>query len=324
MSQLPLDFSHLPRDETVLVACSGGADSSALLLALQQAEYSCVAAHVNHGTRGVENEGDENFVRASCETLRIPFVSEQLHLLPESSEAILREARYESLIGLARENNCHRIATAHTANDVLETLILNLLRDATGAGWSGISPVRTLADGVLLLRPMLKTTREEVVAFLNAENWMWREDSSNQNSRYLRNRVRNELVPKLVEIGGGDPTRIVRQAGRSAEILREDFSVLEELARTHLQTSTLCDEENLFILDGLKFRQLPVALQRRVLRLAVEKLEGHTRDVSFERVEEVRHHVRENKRRAVWMWKKTLSVEWTGAMAGNRIRFKRV
>lgn len=324
MAALTLDFSILPRDEKVLVACSGGADSLALLLALHQAGYSCITAHINHGTRGKENEDDESFVRDFCEKLNIPFVVAHLQILHNAGEAAMRDARYSSLVVLALKNSCARIATGHSANDVLETMILNLLRDATSTGWSGISPQRELTEGVLLVRPMLEVTRAQVLDFLKAENWTWREDPSNDSSRYLRNRVRHEVVPKLIEISGGDATRIVRQAGRSAEILREDFIVLENLASTHMSALMLTDEENLLILDGVGFRDLSVGLQRRVLRLAVEKLEGHKRDVSFERVEEVRHQVGEDKRRAVWMWKKTLQVEWTGAMAGNRIRFKRV
>ena len=324
MIQLPLDVSHLPRDETILVACSGGADSLALLLSLRQREYSCVAAHINHSTRGKENDDDEIFVRDVCEKLKIPFAVARLNMKADSSEAVLRDARYASLIELAQENACSRIATAHHANDVLETMILNLLRDATNAGWCGIAPQRTLAKGRLLVRPLLAATREEIVEFLKTQDCDWREDSSNRNPRFLRNRVRHEVIPKLVEISGGDATRMVLQAVRGAEILREDFSVLEALAKTRLEALTLCAQDNLLILDGLKFRELPTALQRRVLRLAFENMESHMRDISFEKVETTRLHVAQNKRRAVWMWKKDLAVEWTGAMAGNRIRFKRV
>jgi len=324
MSTPSLDFSVLSREETVLVACSGGADSIALLLALHQAEYSCVVAHINHGTRGIENELDENFVRETCAKLQIPFAVSRLQMHENAGEAALREARYSALILLSSDYSCPRIATAHNANDVLETMILNLLRDGSNLGWNGISSQRELARGVLLVRPMLKISREEILEFLRENNCDWREDSSNVSARYLRNRVRAEVMPKLVELSGGNSSRLLRQASRSSEIARADSEVLEDLARENFRELTIEAKENLIVLDGLKFRDLPVGLQRRVLRLAVGELEGNTRDVSFERIEEVRFHVHENKRRAVWMWKKTLQVEWTGAMAGNRLRFKRV
>ena len=324
MSTLPLDFSVLPREETILVACSGGADSVALLQALHQAEYSCVAAHVNHGTRGIENELDENFVRESCEKLKIPCAVSHLQMPENSAEAALRNARYNALIAMAAEYSCPRVATAHHANDVLETMILNWLRDGGSSGWNGISPQRELARGVLLVRPMLKISREEILEFLREENCDWREDSSNDSVRYLRNRVRAEVIPKMVELSGGNSQRLLRQVVRGCEISRADSEVLESLASTRMDELIISDEANLLILDGLKFRDLPIGLQRRVLRLAAQKLEGDRRDLSFEKVETARLQISENKRRAVWMWKKTLQVEWTGAMAGNRIRFKRV
>ena len=88
----PLDFSILSREETVLVACSGGADSIALLLALKQAEYSCVAAHVNHSTRGLESDSDETFVRQACEKLLIPFAAArlQMRMMPAKPSCVKR------------------------------------------------------------------------------------------------------------------------------------------------------------------------------------------------------------------------------------------
>ena len=324
MNTLPLDFSVLPREETILVACSGGADSVALLLALHGAEYSCVVAHINHGTRGIENELDENFVRESCEKLEISCAVSHLQMPENSAEAALRNARYNALIAMAAEYSCPRVATAHHANDVLETMILNWLRDGGSSGWNGISPQRELARGVLLVRPMLKISREEILEFLREENCDWREDSSNESARYLRNRVRSEIVPKMVELSGGDSQRLLRQVVRGCEIMREDSQILGDLTVACLTEMTLSETVDLLIIDGVKFRDSPLALQRRVFRLAVEKLEGHTRDVSFEKIETARLHVEAGKRRAVWMWKKSLHVEWTGEMAGNRIRFKRL
>jgi tRNA(Ile)-lysidine synthase len=321
--RLTLDTSLLLREERVLVACSGGADSLALLLALQEAEYSCIAAHVNHGTRGDESDADEEFVRAACEELRIPCAVARLSSCPHD-EASLRAARYAKLVELAIEYSCPRIATGHTADDVLETILLHLLRDATARGWSGIPPQRELDDGVLLVRPMLNTTREDARAFLRARARPWREDSSNDDPRYLRNRVRHELLPKLVELSGVSASRLARQARRSGEVLREEFALLDELAQQQLQNLTLRAECHLLILNGLKFRSLPIALQRRVLRLAAQRLDSNARELSFERVEEVRLHILANRRRAVWQWRKTLRVEWTGEYSGNRIRFTRL
>jgi tRNA(Ile)-lysidine synthase len=320
---LSLDASLLPREERVLVACSGGADSLALLLALHEAEYSLVAAHVNHSTRGDESVGDEEFVRGVCGKLKIPFAVARLCGCPHD-EATLRAARYEKLVELAREYSCPRIATGHTADDVLETILLHLLRDATVAGWSGIPPQRALEGGVLVVRPMLNVTREAAREFLSVRGLPWREDSSNADPKYLRNRVRHELVPRLIDLGGAGTSRLAQQAARSAHVLREEFTLLDELARQQLENLTIRSESRLLILDGVKLPALPVALQRRVLRLAAQQLDGGARELGFERVEEVRLHILASRRRAVWQWRKTLRIEWTGEYSGHRIRFMKL
>lgn len=321
VAALSLDVSALKREEKILVAVSGGADSTALLLALCDTEYSCLAAHVNHGTRGGESDGDENFVRALCEKLAIPFVTTKLNLLPNASEAAMRHARYAALLGWSREYSCAVVATGHTANDNLETILLNWLRGASVSGLAGISPARQLAPEVLLARPLLNATRAQIREFLVARNQNWREDSSNQNAQYLRNRVRAELLPVLAELGF-DKNRLALQTRRAAQIWREDLEFLESAAREALKNCTLHDDENLLILDGEKFRGLPVALQRRVLRLGAQKLEAAAREISAQRVEEVRVHIAQNRRRAVWQWSQKLSVEWTGAHSGKRIRLR--
>lgn len=320
---LSLDHELLDGDERILVACSGGADSLALLLALHDAGYQLGAAHVNHGTRGAESDADEDFVRDFCERLAIPFVATKLELPSLANEATMREARYAALLRIARENSCLRIATGHTADDVLETILLNLLRGATVLGWGGIPPQREW-DGVLLVRPLLNVSRAEVRSFLESRGLSWREDSSNCDPKYLRNRVRHELMPKLAELGGAQTSRLAKQAARGAGILRAELALVEELAQQQLEELTIGSESGLLILDGLKLRELHVALQRRVLRLAAMQLTSDARELSFERVEEVRLHVVENRRRAVWQWSKTLRVEWTGEHSGNRIRLQLV
>ncbi len=320
---ISLDESHLPRDEKILVAISGGADSTALLLALCERKYSCIGAHINHNTRGEESDGDEDFVRELCAKLKIPLLTTKLTLPPNANEAAMREARYAALLAWCREYSCAAIATGHSANDNLETILLNWLRGATVAGWAGISDSRELAPGVLLARPLLSATRVQIRDFLKAHKQEWREDSSNQSAQYLRNRVRNELLPVLVELGF-DESRLAKQTLRASQIQRNDLEFLESAADLAFKSCSLCEEENLLVLDGLKFRELPIALQRRVLRACAQKLASEAREMSAQRIEGARVHIAQNCRRAVWQWSKSLNVEWTGEKSGNRIRFWRV
>lgn len=318
---LPLDVANLSREKTILVACSGGADSTALMRALCDREYSCIGAHVNHGTRAQESDGDENFVRALCVELSIPFVATKLDLPANANESAMRDARYAVLLGWCREYSCPAIATGHTANDNLETILLNWLRGASVSGLAGIAPTRELAPGVLLVRPILKATRTQVRAFLSACGQSWREDSSNLKAQYLRNRVRAELLPVVAKMGF-EEDRLAQQTLRAAQIWRDDLEFLETATRQAMSDCALHQEENLFILCGEKFRELPIALQRRVLRLSARQLDANAREVSAVRVEEVRLHIAQNARRAVWQWNRKLSVEWTGQYSGNRIRLR--
>lgn len=320
---LSLETSRFSRDDKLLVACSGGADSVALLIALHEAKYSCVAAHINHGTRGAQSDGDEEFVRELCARLKIPFVTKRLDFSSRAREDEMREARYDALLDWAQKYSCAAIATGHNSKDNLETVLLNWLRGAGVVGLAGIAPIRQLSPEVLLVRPLLDTTREEICGFLHARGQSWREDASNESPQYLRNRVRHELLPLLAELGRGEQ-QLAQQTLRASKIWREEIRFLDSLTEEALQALTLTHTENVLILDGSRFYDLPMALQRRVLRLGAFKMDEGTRDLSFVRVEEVRLQIVENKRRAVWQWKKSLLVEWTGEYSGNRIRFKRV
>ncbi len=321
--ELTLDTSHLPIGERVLVACSGGADSTALLVALQRADYQCIAAHINHGTRGEESDGDENAVAQLCAELQIPFTVRKFDFSHHAHEAELRDARYSALLDLAHTHSCRFIATGHTVNDNLETVLLNWLRGASVTGFAGIPPTRILGDDVLLVRPLIESSRDQVRQYLEAHDYQWREDSSNQSDQYLRNRVRLELLPLMAAMGS-DENQLARQTLTASRILRDDLNFLEVSAQAALNDLVLVNEQNLLILDGLKFQGLPIAIQRRVLRNATQKVEENSRDMAFARIEEVREHITLNRRRAVWQWRKNLIVEWTGEHAGNRIRFKRV
>lgn len=318
-----LEVAHLPPGARVLVACSGGADSVALLLALQAAEFSCVVAHINHGTRQEESDADEEFVRSLAVQTQLPFAASRLSLPPGANESTMRDARYSALVNLAREYSCACIATGHTANDNLETVLLNWLRGATVSGFAGIAPTRQLEDGVLLVRPLLSATRSQVREYLAASGQSWREDLSNDSTLFLRNRVRHELIPKLVELDTTED-RLASQTLQASQILRDDLHFLEATAAEALNSCSLSTEPDLCILSGEKFRALPVALQRRVLRLAARQLEKSATEVSASAVEEVRQHILAGQRRAVWQWHRNLLVEWTGEYSGNRIRFKRV
>jgi hypothetical protein len=134
-------------------------------------------------------------------------------------------------------------------------------------------------------------------------------------------RVRHELLPMLAQHSGGKSINaLAQQAARSAQLWRDDIAWMNATAREHLTAITVQEQPHLVALDGVAFRALPMALQRRILREAARRVLGNLQNISSEHVEVARRHIAANRRRAVWQWSKGLNVEWTGAMSGNRIR----
>lgn len=189
-----------PQDR-VLVAVSGGADSVALLHLLAELRRvlapELVVGHVDHGLRTGSAE-DADFVRDLARDLGLPFLVRQVHChIPgRSTEETARERRYEALREMAQESRASRIATGHTATDQAETVLLRLVRGSGPLGLAAILPVTR--EGVV--RPLLCTTREEVRDYLRSRGLPWREDPSNRDPRFLRNRVRQEVLPRMRDL----------------------------------------------------------------------------------------------------------------------------
>ena len=229
----------------VICAVSGGADSIALLFGLylekEKMGIQLSAAHFNHHLRGEDSDADEAFVRDFCDRYDIPLYVGQGQITPgeKGLEAAAREARYAFLRTLPG-----KIATAHTANDNAETLLLHLVRGTGLKGLGGITPV---GDG--LIRPMLSVTRSEVEAFLEEYCLRHAEDGSNATDAFLRNRLRHHVMPLLE----AENPRLALALSETALRLRQDDAFLEETARQQHTT------------DVEMLRAMPQALRSRVL-----------------------------------------------------------
>lgn len=238
----------------VICALSGGADSMALLWCLyllrDKLELRISAAHFNHGLRNEESDRDESFVRDFCRGLDIPIHIGKGAVRPcgRGLEDAARRARYQFLESLDPDA---LIATAHTADDNAETLLLHLLRGSGLKGLGGIAPRRGR-----LIRPMLLETRQAVDAFLQEWNIPHVEDSSNREADFLRNRLRQQIMPILRR----ENPRFCPNVSRTAFGLRQDEDCLAGLAREAAQ--------RLYRNGGLDcqgLRQLHPAIRHRVL-----------------------------------------------------------
>ncbi len=215
-------YDMLQPGDTVVCAVSGGADSMALLWGLyllkEKLGIRLRAAHFNHHLRGAESDRDEAFVRDFCQRFEISLTvgSAQVTSGKKGLEAAAREARYAFFDTLPG-----KIATAHTADDNAETVLMHLVRGTGLKGLGGIAPVRGR-----LVRPMLGVTRGQVEDFLAEYSISYVEDSSNGEAVFLRNRLRKTVMPLLK----GENPRLSENVSEMAQRLRQDEKVLAELA----------------------------------------------------------------------------------------------
>lgn len=238
----------LKAGEPVWVAVSGGVDSMVLMHVLAELGHPCHVAHVDHGLRGAESTADRSFVEHEAKRLGLEFRAVQVDVEGakegRSVQMAARELRYAWFKELLREGPSV-MAMAHHRDDVLETLLMGLLRGMGAQGWGGIPPVTTLETG-RIIRPLLDVGREQIMANALANGIAFREDASNKDPKYLRNRVRAELLPLMEELRPG-----ARQAmGRATGALRE----LKALAHRQL----LLEADGL-VPDGQGVLRIPVA-----------------------------------------------------------------
>ena len=296
---LAMDRGLFKAGERVCVAVSGGADSVALLLAMVEANTESAqnktplgvvlrAAHVHHGLRGAEADGDEEFVREVCERLGVPLTVFRVDTAArrvaegEGVEEAARELRYEALRGLMASGAVDVVATAHTMDDQAETVVMKMVRGAWTEGLGGISPEIQGSGAGRIVRPLLGVRRVEVEVFLRERGQGWREDATNADVSLTRNRVRHVLMPMLREFNPAVDALVAR----TAEIAREEEGFWQaEVARVLPQVllpgkpvrgggravSTAVGEVG-YALEIERLRAMPSALRRRIVRAAARKV----------------------------------------------------
>jgi tRNA(Ile)-lysidine synthase len=295
----PLQTTFFRPGMRVAVACSGGADSVALLrIQLERrAELGLVlsVAHMHHGIRGAEADIDAAFVESLAARFELPYHFKRTDV-PASAETnrqgieeTARSLRYTWFVELMAAGHTDAVVTAHTLDDQAETVLQRLLRGAWTEGLGGTYPeltpeftASTIRNKSLILRPLLTATRSQIEAYLQAIEQPWREDSTNQDTAYTRNRIRHELLPALTEYN----PQIHRQLAQIATIARDEEAYWQaELARILPSlllpgkpvrgggrgTDTLRGGDSLSI-EIERLRHLHPALRRRVLRAAAARL----------------------------------------------------
>jgi tRNA(Ile)-lysidine synthase len=271
----------------VLVAISGGQDSCALLHALaglrNVLEIELHAAHLNHNFRGEEADADADFVRGLAASLGIPCTVEKQDvpgiraMLRLSNQEAARRARHDFLERIANALGADHIALGHTRDDRIETVLLNIIRGTGIDGLTGITP-----QFGRRIRPLLDVSREETAAYCRVHGIAFREDASNLSKAYTRNRIRAELLPLLESYyHPGIRNAILRLA----DLAEQDSAALAAIARREFQNALLNSTECCVVLDTEPIRGLDRAIQRRVVRVALEEIRGSLHDVDAATIE---------------------------------------
>ncbi|UCC97553.1 MAG: tRNA lysidine(34) synthetase TilS [Phycisphaerales bacterium] len=260
--------------QKVILSVSGGADSTALLYAMQAlkaerllgAEVLC--AHINHQLRAAEADLDETFVLSRAALLNLASAVKHVDVRgfarqnKLSIETAGRELRIRTLAEIARANHAELIATAHHKNDNAETVLHRLARGTGFRGLGGIWPARVFADGVTFIRPLLSVTRDEILGYLQERNLQWRRDHTNTDCTYRRNYIRHRLLPALQRDCTGS---VVEQL---SELARRARGVQDLVSRRvdHLWPDLAdCRGEHI-TLDSTAFRAQPHPVQVELVR----------------------------------------------------------
>lgn len=292
------EYNLLEKKDKILIAYSGGLDSTGLLSLLLELRkewaFRLFLGHFNHKLRQ-SAEDDEDFVKQVAQKFSIPlFVDHKdVRNYAQSKRINLEEAgrelRYDFLKKTALEIGKAKIATAHTMTDQAETFLMRLMRGSGLRGLGGIFPVKGE-----IIRPLIQIEREEIELFLKKKKMPFRIDETNFDRRFLRNRIRLELIPYIRE--NYEP-QIVSQLGRTASIIREENVFLEKIGKEKARGAIL-RKNNQHLLDSKSLSSFPKALARRVVQEFISDLKGDLREISFEDVESVLN-LKEGKERPI-------------------------
>jgi len=273
--------------DRVAVAVSGGADSTALLHALHELasrwNLRLAVAHFNHRLRGRASEEDAQFAAEMARRLGLEFICEEADVARlaaetgDNLEQAARRARYGFFHRLVREGKVQRVAVGHTRSDQAETVLYRLLRGSGTAGLAGIRPVTR--EGVV--RPLIEVTREELRAWLEAQGIEWREDASNLDVRFARNRIRHELLPWLER----EWNPKIREVLARVAMVALDEEAYWEAEMDRLAPELLERDLGGLVIRADRLRELPPAVARRLIRRAIGTVKGDLRGVDVEHVE---------------------------------------
>ena len=276
--------------DSVIVGVSGGADSVCLLSVLKNLQMSMdlklTAVHIHHGLRGEAADRDRDFVIQLCQTLHVPCecfqtdIREMAQAQHLSEEEAGRMFRYECFEQVRQQKQASKIAVAHHMDDQAETVLLNLFRGSGLKGMAGIPAVRDV-----IVRPLLKISRSDIEEYLKKHQIAYRNDATNFETEYTRNRIRLDILPYVTQhINPAAVSHIAETAAIAADICRYIEKQAAVIGRTMIRQVS-ADDYTVLEIDAAVFINQDIAIQRELLRQVMNRLAGGLKDIRAVHIE---------------------------------------
>ena len=283
-------YNLLNRGDSVLAGVSGGPDSVVLLHVLQQlrreGELRLFAVHVNHQLRRGADQ-DERFVESLCSRWQIPCTCIKIRIKREigksSLEELAREKRLTAMIAVAKQCRADTIALGHQRDDLAETVLMRILRGTGLLGLQSILPLREI-KGKKIIRPLIETSREQILAYARKNKLPFRTDPTNATDRFLRNKIRRQLLPLLEKNFNPNIREVL--ADLSA-VSGADYALLHQKSQAHYQRLASRDRGRTIRMRSAALRKLHPSLRHLVLRAGLQDLKGDTRGLAWKHVQEI-------------------------------------
>ena len=282
------------KESPLVVGVSGGPDSIVLLHTLNQLGFQLIVAHLDHKLRE-ESGADSKYVEEIATELKIPFICSEVDTITiskeekKSLEETARNLRYQFLFKIANQENAHAVAVGHTADDQAETVLMHMLRGSGLSGIKGMS-VRSLTgwdNKIPLVRPLLNVYRSEVEAFCQDNNIFPKIDKTNFESKYHRNKIRNELFPILEEYNPNIKNKLVSLS----KIATEDYKVILEIVDKEWVELVDISEEECIKIPMDRFNSKKLSIKRMLIRKSFEYLKSDSNNIQFTDIERSIKHI---------------------------------
>ena len=303
-------FNLWQEGDKIVVGVSGGPDSVCLLDILvrlaKKRKFELLVVHVNYGLRTADSDKDEIFVRKLAEKygLNLEVLNAKKESQKNHTENFLRDIRYDFFEKIRKENKFNLIAVAHNQDDQAETILMRLIR---GSGLLGLSSIRPRNNRIV--RPLLNTSRQEIIAYLKENKLKYRIDKTNLKDKFLRNKIRNKLIPLMEE----KYNPILKETlANSAGSIADDYDFIYQSAQRVFKKIDFNKDKNAYFFESKKFLKNHRALQKQILRMIIFGLRDNLLNIENAHLEEILKIIKSDKNKSQIMLFKKLKIAKKG------------